>query len=179
MKNATNSILRLIIGSVLAAGVLTACANRNVVHVDCPEIRIPINTDRITRFAPGDGRDITDVALRAEIGFLSGECIVYDEEIQMVFPVAIRGERGPAEDDYVEALSAFLAVANQDRQILSRRQLPFTIRFAGNETEVVNTDIITITIPKVEEQPSREFLVFLGLNLSREEYGFNREESGS
>ena len=179
MKNAMTSVTRFNLVAVILSGFLAACANQQAATVECPEVRIPLNTERVTRFAPGEGRDITDVEVRAEIGFLSGECTVHDERVEMVFPIAVRGTKGPADTDNVEALSAFLAVSDRDRNVLSRRQLPFTLQFAGNETKVVNTDVITVTIPKTEEQSAKEFVVFLGFNLSREEYAFNREESGS
>lgn len=165
------SVAALCVGLIVAA-----CGGNSDVGITCPAIRIPLDTERVTRFAPGDGRDITDIELKAEVGFLSGECTVDEDEIEMVFPVVVRGRRGPAEKDGFEEISVFLAVSDRDRNILSRRELPFRLEFTGNRAEVVMQDTITIAIPKKPEQSSGDFLVFLGFNLSREELRFNNQE---
>ena len=142
----------------------------------CPEILIPLNTERVTRFAPGTGRDITDVVLQAEVKFLSGECSLEEDNITMTFPIAVRGERGPAERDGVEVMDVFLAVATPDRKILTRREIPMTLPFEGNRTTIVSSDIVTVNIPRDEQQTVDDFLVFMGLALSRDELAYNREE---
>lgn len=160
------------------AGLVAACSGPPEVVIPCPAIRIPFDTERLTRFREGPGRDITDVVLQAEVKFLSGECTVGEEEIEMVFPIAVGGKRGPAEQDGLEEVRVFLAVSTRDRTILTRRELPMTLDFSGNRTSIVSSDFVTISIPKRADQDPREFVLFLGLALSEEELAYNREESG-
>ncbi len=157
---------------------VAACGGPPSQVIPCPAIRIPLDTERVTRFADGPGRDITDVVMQAEIKFLSGECSVDEDEIEMTFPVAIRGVRGPADRDGIEKVDVFLAVTTRNRDVLQRRELPMTLQFVGNRTSIVSSDFVTIQIPKREDQSSKEFLVFLGLKLSKEELEYNRSESG-
>lgn len=161
----------------LAGLLLAACNQPPDKLITCPNIRIPQDTERVTRFAPGDGRDITDVVLQAEVKFLSGECPIDEEEIEMTFPIAVRGLRGPADTDGVEDINVFIAVTTRDREVLQRRELPLTLRFEGNRNSIVSSDTVTVTIPKTPEQGSKNFLVFIGLVLSSEELAYNREES--
>lgn len=164
----------LLLGMCLT--VLAACAEPTKV-IPCPPILIPLDTERVTRFAPGSGRDITDVVMRGEIRFLSGECTVKDEEVEMTFPIAVRGLRGPAQKTGVEPIRLFLAVSTPDRQILNRREMDMTLNFEGNRTTTVSADTVTVVIPKKEEQSARSFILFIGLVLSEEELQYNREES--
>ncbi|MCR9222319.1 MAG: hypothetical protein NXI21_19015 [Alphaproteobacteria bacterium] len=162
----------------LTAGalLLAACSGGSDLAVRCPDIRIPQDTERLTRFRPGEGRDITDVRLEAEVAFLSGECEVEDDAIEMRFPVAVAGQRGPANEDGVSDVTLFVAVARPDRTILSRRELPLRLTFPGNKVRVIAREPLSIEIPKQETEGARDFLVFLGFALSREELAYNRAE---
>ncbi len=158
------------------AALLGACTPPET-YIACPNILIPLGTDRVTRFAPGEGRDITDIIVQAEVKFLSGECTIREEAIEMTFPVAIGGLRGAADRDGTETINLFLAVATQNRDILTRRELPMTLIFDGNRTSSVSSDTVTITIPKRPDQLAKEFVLFLGIVLTEDELEYNRQES--
>ncbi|MEQ8440476.1 MAG: hypothetical protein RIM33_00970 [Alphaproteobacteria bacterium] len=159
----------------IGASVLAACSNPEIA-VRCPAIRLPLGTEQVTRFAPGAGRDITDVVLQAEVKFLSGECSVGEESIDMTFPVAVRGVRGPADTDGVEQVQVFMAVSTRQREVLARREIPLTLRFVGNRTSIVTADSVSVEIPKTADQDGEDFIVFLGFVLSEEELEYNRTE---
>lgn len=165
--------------AALGFGVLAGCSSLDLTQpapLACPEILIPLHTERVTRFAPGGGRDITDILVRAEVKFLSGECSLSSDSITMTFPIAVRGERGPAENDGVEVMDVFLAVATQDREILTRREIPMTLPFQGNRTVIVSSDNVTVDIPRDDQQTVDDFVLFVGLALSAEELAYNRQE---
>lgn len=164
------------LGLALALTAAAACSSDNPVRSGCPAIRIPADTERLTRFAEGGARDITDMRLQAGVTFLSGECEIEEEVITMTFPIAVRAERGPANDDGVSEVELFMAVTKPDRTILTRRALPITLRFPGNRTDVVASETISIEIPKKPEQTVDDFLVFLGFKLERAELEFNRSD---
>ena len=157
--------------------LLSACSGSPDKLISCPEILIPQNTERVTRFAPGEGRDITDIVLQGEVKFLSGECEIGEEEITLDLPIAVGGTSGPADTDKTESISVFIAIATYDRQILTRRELPMTLNFAGNRTSVVTMDTVSLDIPKKPDQTTNDFVIFLGLVLTEEELAYNREES--
>ena len=159
-----------------AAMFLAACSGTNELSVKCPEIRIPQNTERLTRFRSGDGRDITDVRLQAEVTYLSGECTIDDDVIEMSFPVAVAGQRGPANQEGVSPVTLFVAVATADRTILSRRELPLRLTFPGNKVRIVSRETLSVEIPREEGDAPRDYLVFLGFALSQDELTFNRQE---
>lgn len=163
-------------GVCLALG-LAACSGAPDIAINCPTILRAIDTERVTRFADGPGRDITDIVLLAEVRHLSGECQVRDDEIRMTFPIAVRGERGPGDKDGVEQIGVFMHVFTRDRTPLARRELPFTLQFPGNRTAIVKSDVVTVEIPKTPTQSANDFVIYIGMMLSQEELAFNREES--
>jgi len=168
------AVMRLVpIG--LCAAVLAACAQPDIA-VRCPTIRLPLGTEQVTRFADGPGRDITDVVLQAEVKFLSGSCDIFEDNIEMTFPVAVRGVRGPADQDGMERVRVFMAISTIQREVLARREIPLTLQFAGNRTSIVSADTVTVDIPKTVDQDGEDFIVFLGFVLSEEELEYNRVE---
>lgn len=162
---------------LMAALGLSACAGSSDLGVKCPEIRIPQNTERLTRFRPGEGRDITDVRLQAEVTYLSGACEIDDEVIELGFPIAVTAQRGPANEEGLSDITLFVAVANQKREILSRRELPVRLSFPANKVRVISREEITVEIPRQEGDGVRDYLVFLGFALSAAELDFNRREN--
>mgnify|MGYP003700412869 CR=1 FL=1 len=163
--------------SLLVLGlVLAGCSASTDLAVKCPEIRIPQNTERLTRFREGDGRDITDVRLQAEVTYLSGACTVDDEAIEVTFPIAVAAQRGPANSEGLSNVMLFVAVATPEREILSRRELPLRLTFPGNKVRIIAREPITVEIPKTEEQTSKDFKIFLGFVLTRGELDYNRTE---
>ncbi|MEQ8602518.1 MAG: hypothetical protein RIB45_04305 [Marivibrio sp.] len=163
----------LMLGALL---LVAGCAAQRDVAIDCPEIRIPADTERLTRFRDGAGRDITDVRLQAEVTYLSGSCSVEDEEITLNFPILVAGQRGPANEEGASDVRLFVAVTNRDREVLSRRELPLRLTFPGNKVRVNAREEISIEIPKTEDQRPRNFLIFLGFALAPAELDYNRTE---
>lgn len=157
---------------LLAAG----CAGEADIAVKCPDIRIPADTERLTRFRDGGGRDITDVRVQAEVTYLSGSCTVEDEAIELSFPIAVAAQRGPANDEGLADVRLFVAVTDRNREVLSRRELPLRLTFPGNKVRIIARENLSIDIPKTEEQGARDFLVFLGFALNAQELEYNRTE---
>src|SRR5690242_20344019 len=66
----------------------------------------------IQRYREGAGRDLTDVALTAQIAGIDGDCTFGRNEVGVTMKVAIVGDRGPAlqgdtaEVDYFVAITA-------------------------------------------------------------------------
>lgn len=154
---------------------LAACGDRGV-HIACPDVRILQNTERLTEYRDGPGRDITDIVLEAEVQYLSGECKVGKEQVVMDFPIAVGARRGPANSKGVSDVTLFLAVATRDREILSRRELPFRLIFPGNRLNIVNAERVEIKIPRKEGQPVTDFQIFIGFELTKGQLEFNRTQ---
>lgn len=163
--------------AMLAMAGLAACTGQQTNSgVTCPEIRIPIDTERLTRFRVGPGRDITDIRLQAEVLFEAGTCTVEEELITMRFPVLVKGARGPANRDGLSDIGLFLAVTTQDRTILNRRAWTVPLVFEGSRNSSQVSETVIIDIPKTADQGGWDFIVFLGFELSPAEFDHNRAD---
>lgn len=162
---------------IAVAGLLlvSACGSTQEI-VRCPDVRVPSETGNLTRFGPGDGRDITDVVMEAQFEEVRGECSVDDDEVQVAALVKITARQGPASNLQQGEFSFFVAVTDRKRNILSRRSVPAIVDFSGNRSRVTYFERLKVDIPKAESQAGDEFLIFMGFELSREEVGFNRAQ---
>lgn len=161
---------------VLAGLFLASACSSDQVVVVCPDVRVPSETGNLTRFSPGDGRDITDVVMEAQFEEVRGECSVDDDEVQVAALVKISARQGPASKVQRGDFSFFVAVTDRKRNILSRRSVPGAFDFSGNRSRVTYFERLKIDIPKTERQSGDEFLIFVGFDLSREEVDFNRAQ---
>lgn len=162
---------------VALAGLLlvSACGSNSKI-IRCPDVRVPSETGNLTRFGPGEGRDITDVVMEAQFEEVRGECSVDDDEIQVATLVKITARQGPASTLQQGEFSFFVAVTDRKRNILSRRSVPAAVDFSGNRSRVVYFERLKVDIPKTEEAAGDDFLIFMGFELTREEVEFNRAQ---
>ena len=167
--------MRPVIAVVLLCLGLAACAGGPSV-IACPDVKVIAELGNLVRFKPGDGRDITDVVMEAQFEEVRGECSVDDDEVEMALLVVITARRGPASQVLSDDFSLVAAVTDQDRTILSRRTVPGTFDFSGNRARVRYLERLKIDIPKQEQQGARDFIVFIGFDLTRDQLQFNRAQ---
>jgi len=154
---------------------LAACSGGPTI-VKCPEVRVLSELGNLTRFKPGDGRDITDVVMEAQFEEVRGECSVDDDEVEMAILIVLTARRGPASDVSADSFSMLAAVTDQRRKVLSRRIIPGQVDFSGNRARVSYLERLKIVIPKTEVQSGEDFIVFVGFELTRNEVEFNRAQ---
>lgn len=145
--------------------------------VDCPAVRVLQDPGTLTRFQPGDGRDITDILFQAEFTGVAGDCLVDETDVAVDFSVQITAQRGPADTEKRASMSIFMAVQDPDLKILSRESFDVEIPFDGNQTRVVYSDEFEGRIPLPSGAFAGDYTVYLGFVLTREELQFNREQA--
>ena len=55
----------------------------------CPRVQLLEYADRLTEFAPGAGRDLTDVVLTGRLVNIDGECNVEDDRVELDLTVRV------------------------------------------------------------------------------------------
>ena len=146
--------------------------------VACPHVSVLADAARLTRFRPGPGRDITDVALHAELVHYNGSCL-YDPDSKSMsinLQVGINAERGPAAPaNRTAALSYFVAIPAFFPSPAAKRIFPVHLTFPDNADTVGFTDDeVDITIPVDQIKNMEKYEVFLGLQLDHDELDYNR-----
>ena len=93
--------------------------------------------------------------------------------------VTFRAERGPANRSREGRFNYFISVVDRDQKILYREAFAIKVGFPGNKTRLLlRSEPVTLEIPITPKRASRNFRIFAGLKLSRDELEFNRRQRG-
>lgn len=153
---------------------------------DCPRASALSDASTLTRFAPGPGRDLVDVAFRAEIADIRSGCRFATEDraqtdklVVAVAPVFV-ATRGPANESGKAEFDYFVSVVGADKRIVNQQRFPVSVAFPGNRTrvEVPQDDPpVSIDIALSDNQAER-YEIIIGFQLSRDELDYNRHSRG-
>lgn len=157
------------------AAFLAACSGDDVPPPPCPPVNAVTDAGRMVAFR-GEGRDLTDVRFEARIADLAMTCDYEpdDEEIEAELRVVFAAERGPANTTQRARFRYFVAVATRDQQILAREEFDVTIPLEGNRTRAGVAEVLTPRIPLTEGRTGADYVVFVGLALTRDQLEYNR-----
>ncbi len=160
-----------------AAGVLlAACTVKDTRPPPCPVVVVVKDAGRLTRFE-GSGRDLTDVVFETTIRNADVACAYGDNEVEAGLRLLFATTRGPADTSRKVEFRYFVAVADREQNILAREEFDLAAEFPGNRTEILQIDEIDPTIPLREGENGADYVVYIGLVLSRDEVEYNRRTS--
>ena len=140
----------------------------------CPRVQILEYADRLTEFAQGSGRDLTDVVLSGRLVNFDGECNVEDDRVELDLAVEFVLERGPANRGREGRFAYFVAIPEFHPAERGKRVFPVEMKFESGANRVRYRDEISIAIPVTGQRGASDFNVFLGFQLSRDQLRFNR-----
>lgn len=148
----------------------------------CPRAAILADAESLVRFRDGPGRDLIDVTYVGRLASVSAEC-KYDVDkktkvgaMTVTATVVMGVERGPANRDRKADFEYFVTLANAQRQPLEKSVFKVTARFPDNVTRLSLTDDpVELKIPLKAGQTGRDFIVFVGYQLSEADLEYNRE----
>lgn len=163
--------------AVLAGAVLSGCALEPV--PPCPEIRIDSNTSTLTKFKPGEGRDITDVMYQAEIISFEGTCQFDDDGVEAIMDVDLMVSGGPAVEPGTIDLYYFVAIPRffpdtAGKKVFSRK---YKVPNGGPRRERLTESNVRIFIPLEDRLTAAGYDVYLGFQLTDEQLQYNRQRA--
>lgn len=165
---------------LLALGV-SACSTVEVAQAPCPDVLIPTDGSKLTRFMPGPGRAIIDVLYEATMTEYAQACKYNIDEtgagdVAVYIAPLIETARGPADQQGQATYEYFIAVLDSNSKVMEKARFPITIGFPQNMTRVrwQLTEPHVVTIPLAADQNGRDFQVFIGLQLTRDELEYQR-----
>ena len=151
----------------------------------CPRTFVHGDGEKLTKFRPGPGRDLTDVMYEGEIDNFRLVCEhEIDEDTKtgtllLELTVIIVMERGPAIEKREARYEYFVTLTDSKDAVLQKERFAPSARFEGNVTRFVFTDEpVTMKIPLKAGQTGKDFQIVIGFQLSREELEFNRSQQG-
>lgn len=162
---------------------LGACASGDEIPPGpCPEILVVADAAKLTRFKPGPGRDIIDVLHEEKITGFAQAC-EYDVDdsgagdlIVYVAPTIV-STRGPANQTDNANFEYFVAITDADKKILDKTRYPKVLPYVNGVPRVMwqKPEPHTYVLPLKAGQTGASYLVYLGLQLSREELDYQRK----
>lgn len=162
---------RALLGAL--AVLLAACAGDEVIR-PCPQLQLLKDTDRLVKFV-GSGRDLTDVEYEAALRTPFLSCKYDGDVVESVVAFQLVALRGPADDDRMARIAYFVAVIDQNKQVVAREDFEVEIPFEGNRTQVVATEEVDQRIPLQAAQSGADYRVFVGLRLTPDELRYNQD----
>jgi hypothetical protein len=140
----------------------------------CPRA-LPVPDARdLVRFT-GQGRDLTDVLFEARVQDVTLICERDENIIKADMRVQILTVDGPADRERVANFSYFVAIATRDQNIMAREEFDLTVPFEGNRTRVIAVEEVSPRIPLKPGQSAEDYVIYVGLALTPEEFQYNRE----
>lgn len=146
----------------------------------CPRVSILNDAAKMMRFRPGQGRDITDVQLQAEVISYHGFCKYEPEKKQMtvVLQIGIDAQLGPAAAGRNADIAYFVAVPAFYPQPQAKQVMTVPLAFPENTNHVRYTDEeLSVTIPLSDIKELGKYDVILGLQLTADEVDYNRRQA--
>jgi hypothetical protein len=168
----------LALAAGLAAGIAGCGGDKKPVAPPCPNFLLLGNAGDITKFRPGQGRDITDVVFRAKIQNFRGSCAHTKTGVEAEFFVDMSIERGPANTARAANLEYFVAIPKFHPKPAGKQTFPVSVRFGENQNQLIYRDEISIEIPLAKNETASDYDVYLGFQLSPEQLEFNRRRQG-
>jgi hypothetical protein len=139
----------------------------------CPTVTRIGDATHLTRFVPG-GRDLTDVAFEAKIGGITGNCSANDKAVKVQMNAQFIADRGPADKARKAPFSYFVAIADNDDNVLARQDFDTVIAFPGTRTRNGVEEQLDQIIPIKKGQQGNDFHIYIGFDLTPEEIAYNR-----
>jgi len=170
--------------------ILTSCESADILNPfgkkkplpACPIVQLLKDTDTITAYRAGPGRDITDIRYEAELKGFTGECEyigkkgIYSKVI-VTIKVGFNITRGPAEKSRATNVSYFIAMPEyypkpQGRQVFTTRVI-----FPENRNSMQIVDeAVEVSIPITKSRSGPDSKIYIGFRLTPEQIKFNREK---
>jgi len=164
------------LAAVLPAGVLAACGifDEEGRPPPCPIAAVVGDARTLALYAPGPGRDLTDVRFEAAIGATVVACEFDENELTAELRVEIIAQRGPADRDRRGNFEYFVAIADRDRNILAKERFTMAIEFPGNRTRVGVFEELEQTIYLKPGESGDDYDIYVGFQLSEDQLRENR-----
>ena len=163
-------------GVLAAALALAGCgaSGEKARRLPCPDVLVLSEAGQLARFAPGAGRDATDLLFRAEMAGFRGHCEHFEGRVEVVFDVLLDVRRGAANTEGRADFEYFVALPRFHPAPEGKRNFAVAVSFEDDRERVRFRDRVRIEIPLGPDETGASHDVYLGLQLSRDELEFNR-----
>lgn len=162
--------------SLVAAGCSVFKSDK--FRAPCPNFLILGQGDKLVKFLPGPGRDVTDVQFEANIIDFAGSCEHDAKGVLVELNIAFAVKRGPANKERRADFSYFVAIPKFYPAKEGKNVFPIAVGFQPNQNRVIYRDVIDMQIPLKPKEVGAHYDVYLGFELTQAELDYNRNRTG-
>ena len=179
----------IIINLCLILSILTGCQTAKDLNPwgsypvpRCPKTQLLKDTDIITAYRLGLGRDITDIRYEAEIKSFEGSCEYIGKkglysEVKLNIKVKFNLIRGPATQSRFIEFSYFVAIPEFYPKPAGQQIFTVKAKFPENRNSINITDEeVEISIPLKKSRKGPEIEIYIGFQLTSEQIENNRKK---
>jgi hypothetical protein len=173
--------LVLILAGCESAPDLNPWANKHPLPA-CPRIQLLKDTDTITAYRAGPGRDITDIRFEADLKGFAGECEYVGKDgvysaVNVTLKVAFDITRGPAEKGRTIDVAYFVAVPEFYPKPAGRQDFTARVSFPENRNSIrIIDEEVEISIPLSATRKGPGSKIYIGFQLTPDQIEFNRQK---
>lgn len=170
--------------AIIAIAILVAgcSSDEDEAGAPCPAAKVLGEPSELTRFLDGPGRDPTDILFKARMMRVIGEC-AYDPdggEIEIELEVVMEVVRGAALADgkvkyrYFVAVAEWMPDGGLEPVVHSREAFQVETGIPSGLRGLRYQDLLEITIPRPDDRNVRNYVLYLGFELTTDELSHNR-----
>jgi hypothetical protein len=157
------------------ASLLSGCTAPDEFAPACPALALLNDGADLTRFRPGNGRDVTDLVLDARLTEVPASCHSDGpRKVAATLHVTADLHRGPAATTRDVAVPYFVSIVSNGTII---QEADYTLRssFPPNIDRIrVNGDDIDMVFPVTSERSAAAYKIYVSFRLTPEELAYNR-----
>jgi hypothetical protein len=164
---------------VLAAMGVSGCQPTRIddLLVSCPTLSLPSDLADLTRYREGAAPDLSTVVLDAKVTAVDAHCRRgrRDQSVDATVSMRFQLDRGPAAATRGVQLPWFIAVLDQENNVVNRQTFVLPAQFGRNTTRAaVSSQPVEISFPVGQERRAQDYRILVGFQLSPEELELNR-----
>jgi hypothetical protein len=168
--------VRFVLALILGVGLLSGCANNPA--QPCPVSGVLGEAEQMTVF-PGGGRQAVDIGYKVTLSGVKINCEYRGKKaVDSGISFDITIERGPAARAGAVTVPYFVAVSRGGKAILAREAFTRTVDIGSGPKVTAKERVAQIRIPFAEGTLGPTYEVIVGLVLTPEQLGYNRERRG-
>lgn len=170
----------------------------------CPMVSILADAAQVTKFRPGDGRDLIDMLYEGRMTGLTVACefkrdkedeVREDEAVEAAakkgapirktlpagvmtinLTLELQAALGAALKGNRADFRYFVALTGPDKDMISKKEFPLSVNFPGNATVVtVQDQPLALVLPIKPNESPRRYTIFTGFQLDSAELEYNRK----
>ena len=145
----------------------------------CPLPSILEDLQELVRFKPGGGTDISQAQFHVRLNTFSGECDIDKKQITLTIHMDMTALRGAALVEANTEFAFWVWILDREKKVLARHRFPILAKFEGRDSRIDFSDIFDVIIPQRKDHSPPDWLIYIGLELSREELAYNRRRLGN